>query len=137
MPRDRGYTVIGAREIMSSARTVCDGDGDPQQPRRAPTPQATRPRCEDPECSAAGYIPAYDGGFYCPRCFHRRTAAWRRENRAAGLCACGRAQTPGYKTCARCRTKNNQRDWHRRMRRRYGPLVKGWYTMYSTTSPGR
>ena len=108
----------------------------PVSSRRAPTPQAARPRCQDQDCSSAGYIPAYDGGFYCPRCFHRRSALWRQQNRAAGLCACGAAPTPDYKTCARCRTKNNLRDWHRRMRRWYGPPVKGAY-IYRTTFPGR
>ena len=107
----------------------------PVSSRRAPTSQA-RPPCQDQGCSAAGYIPAYDGGFYCPRCFHRRSALWRQQNRAAGLCACGAAPTPDYKTCARCRTKNNLRDWHRRMRRWYGPAVKGAY-IYRTTFPGR
>ena len=107
----------------------------PVSSRRAPTP-AARPRCQDQDCSAAGYIPAYDGGFYCPRCFHRRSALWRQQNRAAGLCACGAAPTPDYKTCARCRTKNNLRDWHRRMRRWYGPPVKGAY-IYRTMFPGR
>ncbi len=108
----------------------------PVSSRRAPTSQAARPPCQDQGCSAAGYIPAYDGGFYCPRCFHRRSALWRQQNRAAGLCACGAAPTPDYQTCARCRTKNNLRDWHRRMRRWYGPPVKGAY-IYRTTFPGR
>ena len=53
----------------------------PVSSRRAPTSQAARPPCQDQGCSAAGYIPAYDGGFYCPRCFHRRSALWRQQNR--------------------------------------------------------
>ena len=131
---------LDAREIMDSARphVAVGATGPPptSRPRRALTPQlAHSQRCEAPDCSVAGYIVAYDDCVYCRRCFHRRTAVWRRENRAAGLCACGRAPTPGYKTCARCRAKNNHRDWHRRMRRRYGKPVRGAYTLYRGGSP--
>ena len=121
--------------MMDSARphVIVGATGPPptSRPRRVLTPQLAHPqRCEGPDCSAAGYIVAYDDGVYCRRCFHLCTAVWRRENRAAGLCACGRAPTPGYKTCARCRAKNNRRDLHRRMRHRYGTPVKGAYTVY-------
>ena len=133
------YNVANARGMMDSVRShvAVEATGLPptSRPRRA-TPQPAHPqRCEAPDCSAAGYIVAYDDGVYCRRCFHRRTAVWRRENRAAGLCACGRNPTPGYKTCVRCRAKNNLRDWHRRMRRWYGKPVKGVYTVYRGGPP--
>ena len=39
----------------------------------------------------------------------------RKANREAGLCACGREPTPGYRTCERCRERSraNARSWYR------------------------
>ena len=99
------------------------------RPRHTPTQTSERPRCDDPDCSNAAYVLAHDDHHYCPSCFHRRTAVWRRENRKRGRCACGQEPTKNYKTCHRCRSRSALRIRRWRLRQQYGPPTHGWYTI--------
>ncbi len=109
-------------------------DSRTPRPRHTPTPTSARPRCDNPDCSHAAYVLAHDSHHYCPSCFHRRTAVWRRENRERGLCACGQAPTENYKTCHRCRNRSALRIRRWRLRQQYGPPTHGWYTVDANTA---
>ena len=122
-------SVTNTRHPAATLDLMATEDPRTPRPRHTPTPKSERPRCDDPDCSNAAYVLAHDDHRYCPSCFHRRTAVWRRENRKRGLCACGQEPTKDYKTCHRCRSRSALRIRRWRLRQQYGPPTHGWYTI--------
>ena len=121
--------MTNTRHPAATLALMATEDPRTPRPRHTPTPKSERPRCDDPDCSNAAYVLAHDNHRYCPSCFHRRTAVWRRENRTRGRCACGQEPTKDYKTCHRCRSRSALRIRRWRLRQQYGPPTHGWYTI--------
>ena len=69
-------------------------------------------------CKLGGCRRAYSNEIF-PFCTSAHWYAWRKANRAVGLCACGEPPTVGYRTCQPCRAYNKtyMRRWRRDARR--------------------
>lgn len=108
--------AIGSRQgLERSARVVGNGAGmlDNRTPRtgNAGGEPMDNQACEWPDgCNREGFreVDATAIGHPGKRwlCLTHAGRVWnarKRANRAAGLCPCGSAVTPGFRTCARCR----------------------------------
>ena len=83
--------------------------------------EKTRRICEYPGCEnlcdrleSTGW--EGDDKHYCREHYFQRVGAWRKCNRAAGLCECGNELTRDYKACEECRAK--RRGYYQRTKAR-------------------
>lgn len=82
--------------------------------------------------------PSRPGRILCQICADRRVVTRKKldaKRRAAGLCECGDAPTPDYKTCVGCRKKTKER-WDKQnpvvrakkdREYKFGPVLSAWY----------
>lgn len=75
----------------------------------APPKTCQAPGCSEPRQRVQGARTCERHGAEAARQRADRTNVRCKENRAKGLCGCGRPPSPGFRTCERCRTYQRER----------------------------